>query len=689
MGFLSSLFGVGSRTPRTETVVQAQKLPEEISPFVKEILKEAQDLYKGEIGRGYDPYTGQMIAPLTGDEQQAMAGISGLVGTTKPFIEEALATYRTGAEKFTPETAQEYMSPYQRAVTDIEKREAQTAFERTARPAFEKRAVDAGGMSGLGTRAGVEAAEMQRGQSQLLADIEAKGLQSAFQNAQAQFAQQKARERQMAGDIGRTGPALFQAGLAEQGALQTVGQQKRELAQSALDEAYGKFLEERAFPQQTLADYSGMVYGNPLSAMPTQTTTTTGMPGAPGIGQQMLGLGLQGLNIYGAGTMGGTQGFNWGAAFNPYAKKRAGGGRLSGLSNLPVVRRQSGSIDPAIDDETVDEISVREILASRQPRPSLIGKTVGEIQEAVRTLDSGNLYDIDAMKEVRRLEGENLKTLLADQALKRKELRDPFFTKEEERLKKRSEAWPTAAIARGIAVGMKEPTIAMMLTSGIASTIEDVDALGKELSEAQAQLDKQKFEVENEELSTRQEEAKQQLARDANTQIEFLKLDAAGKKQIMEWVKLGIDLKTALAQYAKATQPDVFKLNEPARKEMELASLRALGFNAKYVDGALQYVGKEPTFDETQIAALDSYKNTYMQRYSDAFQGKVKGVTPNDEPAALAYAKRYADKAHKKSVVKPPPVDPSSVVKPPPVNPVVQPPTAGGQTGLITLPPPK
>ena len=299
--------------------------------------------------------------------------------------------------------------------------------------AFEKRAVDAGGLSGLGTRAGVEAAEMQRGQSQLLADIEAKGLQSAFQNAQAQFAQQKARERQMAGDIGRTGPALFQAGLAEQGALQTVGQQKRELAQSALDEAYGKFLEERAFPQQTLADYSGMVYGNPLSAMPTQTTTTTGMPGAPGIGQQMLGLGLQGLNIYGAGTMGGTQPWNLGAAFNPYAKKRAGGGRLSGLSNLPVVRRQSGSIDPAIDDETVDEISVREILASRQPRPSLIGKTVGEIQEAVRTLDSGNLYDIDAMKEVRRLEGQNLKTLLADQALKRKELRDPFFTKEKKK----------------------------------------------------------------------------------------------------------------------------------------------------------------------------------------------------------------------------------------------------------------
>ena len=81
-----------------------------------------------------------------------------------------------------------------------------------------------------------------------------------------------------------------------------------------------------------------------------------------------------------------------------------------------------------------------------------------------------------------------------------------------------------------------------------------------------------------------------------------------------------------------------------------------------------------------------------MQAYDDAFAGYIttangfkRNVRPNSEPAALAYAKRYADKAHKKSVVKPPPVDPSSVVKPSPVNPAVQPP-AGGQTGLITLP---
>ena len=302
MGILSSLFGIGGSKPSTSTVVQQQNIPPELAPFIKEILGEAQTLYQADIERGYDPYTGLTTAPFTPEQEAAQAGISGLVGTTSPFLAEAFDIYERGGEKFTPEVAQEYMSPYQRAVTDIEKREAQTQFERNVQPRFEASAVEAGGMSGLGTRAGVEGAEIQRGQSQLLADIEAKGLQSSYQDARLGFEQQKAREQQMAGNIGRTGPALFQAGLAERGAQMGVGEQKREAAQSELDEAYFKFLEERGFPQQTLADYSQTVYGSPQSKQPFPTTsTTTGTPFVSSPGSQLMGLGLGGLNIYGMG----------------------------------------------------------------------------------------------------------------------------------------------------------------------------------------------------------------------------------------------------------------------------------------------------------------------------------------------------------------------------------------------------
>tara|TARA_R100001594_G_scaffold33511_2_gene62163 strand:- start:1363 stop:3792 length:2430 start_codon:yes stop_codon:yes gene_type:complete len=314
MGFLSSLFGVKDRTPATSTNVVSQKLPPEIAPAVKRAVDEATAIFEAEKARGYDPYTGETIAPFTPEEQQAMAGIAGLVGTATPLVQESLETYRTGAEKFTPETAQEYMSPYQRAVTDIEKREAGRQFD-VAQQARDAQAAEAGAGSLMGTRSAILEAEAARNQQQLLADIEARGLQSAFTNAQQQFAAQKARERQMAGDVARTGTGLFQAGLAEQGALQTVGEQKRGLGQSALDEAYARFLEERNFPQQTLADFTTTIYGNPLSRMPTKTTTGSKLPGAASPAQQALGLGLSGLNIFGMGGGFNPGGFSMGNLF--------------------------------------------------------------------------------------------------------------------------------------------------------------------------------------------------------------------------------------------------------------------------------------------------------------------------------------------------------------------------------------
>ena len=293
MGFLSSLFGSSKSAPATTTNVVQQKLAPEIAPFAKEVLTDAQALYKSNIERGYDPYTGQTIAPLTPEQEQAMAGISGLVGTSRPLQEEALATYRQGGDQFTGDVAEQYMSPYQQAVTDIELREAQRRFEGTTMPKLEAQAIGMGGMSGLGSRAGVEMAEAQRSQNQLLADIQAKGSQSAYTDARKGFEAQQARERQMAGDVATLAPAMFSSGLQEQGALQSVGEQKQQLGQSALDESYYKFLEEQQYPQQQLANYSGFVYGNPAAGLVNQTGSGTQTPFQPSFGSQLLGAGLQ------------------------------------------------------------------------------------------------------------------------------------------------------------------------------------------------------------------------------------------------------------------------------------------------------------------------------------------------------------------------------------------------------------
>jgi len=387
MGFLSSLFGSSKSKPSTQTVVQSQKLPPEIAPAVKKVVDEAETIYDAEKARGYVPYEGATIAPFTSQEEQAMQGIAGLVGTQQPFIDESLGITRQQTQAFTPEVAEQFMSPYQRAVTDIEKREAQRVFEREVMPRLEAQAVQAGGMSGLGTRAALEAAEAQRNQSQLLADIETRGLQSAFQDARSAFEQQKAREAGAAAAIGRAGAETFKSGLAEQGALQAVGEQRRDLAQSALDEEYFKFLEEREFPQQRLAEYSGFVYGNPLTRIPSSTSTTTGTAFQPSFGRQLLGIGA----TLGGAFLGGPGGAAVGSRFFGPTKSTKTGGGLS-----DVIKRKEGGGFPDLSGD--GKVTQRDILMGRGVIPRQEG---GDLD-----VDEAEPMSMEALQERSPLEAE-------------------------------------------------------------------------------------------------------------------------------------------------------------------------------------------------------------------------------------------------------------------------------------------
>ena len=404
MGFLSSLFGIGggSSKPATQQVVQTSKLPEEISPFAKDILERAQAEFERRTAEGYTPYEGATIAPFTPEEEAAQAGIKSLVGTSRPLQEEALAITRQQQQQFTPEVAEQFMSPYQRAVTDIEKREAQRVFERDIMPQIEAQAVAAGGMSGLGTRAALQASEAQRNQAQLLADIEAKGLQSAFQDARMAFEQQKARERAQASDIFSAGPAMFTSGLAEQGALQTVGEQKRDLAQSALDEEYFKFLEEQAFPQERLAEYSGFVYGNPLLQQRTRTTTGTFQQAQPSLGRQLLGLAGTAAGLYGM-----AGGFSpAGPSMATFDRRMFGGNRKTGGGLSDLVKRFEGG---GLTGKPLQAPELPEIFSKKE------AKKAAEVRAKLRELQEAREEQIEGRdavnKELARLRSESPSSL--------------------------------------------------------------------------------------------------------------------------------------------------------------------------------------------------------------------------------------------------------------------------------------
>ena len=141
------------------------------------------------MNQGYDPYTGAVTAPQTAEQTEAQAGLAalgrGAQGTA--LQQEALDLQRQQGQKFTPEVAQEYMSPYQTAVTEVEKEKLLKTSNVILCHSLRAQAVHAGGMSGLGSRAGVQAGILGENLQTRLGDIEAKGLQSSFLNAQQQF----------------------------------------------------------------------------------------------------------------------------------------------------------------------------------------------------------------------------------------------------------------------------------------------------------------------------------------------------------------------------------------------------------------------------------------------------------------------------------------------------------------------
>ena len=342
MALLDFLFGRTKPTPTTSTTIATSKLPEEIGPAAKTVIDEAEALYRQAVEEGYKEFPGEMIAPRTAEELAAIEGLRSLVGGQEPYRAEAEQALRATPTQFTADEAQRLMSPYQRAVTDIEKREAQRAFERDVQPAIEAKAIRAGGMSGLGTRAGLQAAEAQRQQSQLLADIEAKGQQRAFEQAYRQFGDETAAQRQRSQDIGQLGTQRFNIGLAEQGLAQQLGQADRAEAQAILADQYAEFIEREQFPETELAQFSSFVNQSPFVQQGTKTTTDTKMlQPTSSIGQQLLGLGLTGLNIYGRGG-----GFNQSAGgFSPNmfftGQRKKGGSVGSGLTSLPVINRRT------------------------------------------------------------------------------------------------------------------------------------------------------------------------------------------------------------------------------------------------------------------------------------------------------------------------------------------------------------
>jgi hypothetical protein len=190
------------------------------------------------------------------------------------------------------------MNPFQRLVTDVEKREAQRASDISGEQ-IESRAAQSGGLGGY--REAILQAERERNLGQRLGDIEARGQRDAFSQAQQQFERDRANQlnaarQQLASAefLGRQGPMQQQLAFDRLKQAQQAQEIGRNFEQAGLDMAYKDFLNQIAYPRQQLGFYGQILQGLPV----TPGTQVSQYAPTPTGTQQLLGLGLGGLGLY-------------------------------------------------------------------------------------------------------------------------------------------------------------------------------------------------------------------------------------------------------------------------------------------------------------------------------------------------------------------------------------------------------
>jgi len=264
-------FGGGGRqsAPTQTTQVQQTEFPTELKPFIGDIFGKAKAIQEKRETEGYTPFEGPRLAAFTPDQTTAFQGVRDTVGVSDPFFNRAAQLTEASSAAPTPESVGQFMNPYIQNVLDIERREARRDADTVAQQ-IAGRAARAGGFGG--SREAILSAEHERDTARNLADIQSRGLASAFEDAQTRLTQQRARELGAGQQFANLGTTVPTQRLREIAALEGVGQTQQQRGQQAIDIAQQEFEIDRTFPERTLQDYSAILRG--FSApLPASTAT--------------------------------------------------------------------------------------------------------------------------------------------------------------------------------------------------------------------------------------------------------------------------------------------------------------------------------------------------------------------------------------------------------------------------------
>jgi hypothetical protein len=293
-------------------------VPEVLRPYITGtggILPTAQTL----LTKGYNETYGDplqaaglagsgRIAGLSPMQQQIGTQLQGM-GTPGQFAQgTGAANLGIGANALglgslagfnDPTAVQSFMSPYQQNVIDVNKVEALRDAQK---------GLTAGNLAAArqgtygGARNALMMSEADRNLQTKLGNIQATGMQNAFDAAQKAQAAQAAGYGQAASTYGQLGQTMGALGTAQQASdidrLKTqgaYGDLQRATQQQQLDAQYQDLMTKLNYPVTNLETMNNLVRGVPLTQTGQSGSQTTP---PPSFASQLAGMGLTGLSLY-------------------------------------------------------------------------------------------------------------------------------------------------------------------------------------------------------------------------------------------------------------------------------------------------------------------------------------------------------------------------------------------------------
>ena len=226
------------------------------------------------LGGGFQSYTGNRVAGMSGLENQASTALANY-DYGAPQYQQAQDIY-SGIANMTPQDYaamnQQNMNPYQDQV--IGASEAVAARRRAQERVGEQSTIANAGAFGnnrAGTYQGERQAAYEVGQNQVVADL----LNQGYSQSQAATMAQLQNRSGAAGNIAGTAGAAGSQFLSGIGAQMGAGGTERAVDQAGLDAQYEEFMRQQQDPYTRLGAYTGF-----LGALPNaSTSTTTKTPG--------------------------------------------------------------------------------------------------------------------------------------------------------------------------------------------------------------------------------------------------------------------------------------------------------------------------------------------------------------------------------------------------------------------------